>query len=76
MKGLSKNGQNHDFKEAHYSMRQKIGDAESISTRNINPPHSVKPKRPESQYGAKYVCFAENPVFPFFGPRGLVIPVS
>ena len=43
-------------------MRQKVGDAGSIST----------PKRPESQSGAKYL-FLPKPVFSvfqFFGPKG------
>ena len=40
------------FKETHYSVRQKIGDAGSISTQNINPLHSVTPKRPELPYEA------------------------
>ena len=43
-------------KETHYSVRQKIGDAGSISTQNMFPVHCVTPKRPESPYyGAK--CF-------------------
>ena len=54
-----------DFKETHYSVRQKIGDAGSIPTQNIFPLHSVTTKRPESQYGAKYYFLAENPVFQF-----------
>ena len=59
-----------NFKETHYSVRQKIGDAGSISTQNINPLHSVTPKPPESQYGATYLFLAENPVFQFFSPIG------
>ena len=54
MKGLSKDVKNHDFKETHYSVRQNIGDAGSISTQNIFPLHSVVSKRLESPYGAKY----------------------
>ena len=56
-----------NFKETHYSVRQKIGDAGSISTQNMNPLSYVTPKRLESPYGAKYSFLAENPVFQFFG---------
>ena len=66
MKGLSKNVKNRDFKETHYSVTQKIGDAGFISTQNINPLRSVTPKLPESPYGAKQKN-TENPVFQFFG---------
>ena len=55
-----------DFNETHYSVRQKIGDAGSISTQNVNPLQSVTPKRPESPYGAKYALLAENQVFQFW----------
>ena len=53
-----------NFKEAHYSVRQKIGDAGFISTQNMFPLSSVTPKPPESQYGVKYLLLAENQVFP------------
>ena len=53
MKGLSKNVKNHDFKRFHYSVRQKIGDPGSISTRNMFPLSSVVPKPLESPDGAK-----------------------
>jgi hypothetical protein len=43
----------HDY-ETIKKVRQKIGDAGSISTQNVNPLHSVKPKQPESSYDAKY----------------------
>jgi hypothetical protein len=66
MKGLSKNVKNHEFSRTHYSVRQKIEDAGSISTQNIFPLHSVTPKRLESPYGANYFVFAENPVFHIF----------
>ena len=55
MKGLSKNVKNHDFKETHYSVRQKIGEAGSISTQNIFPISYVVSKRPESPYVVKYL---------------------
>ena len=51
-----------DFKETHYSVRHKIGDAWSISTQNINPLHSVVSKPPESPYGAKYIFLADKSV--------------
>ena len=54
--GTFQERQNHEFERFHYSVRQKIGDARSISTQNMFPLHSVVSKRPESQYGAKY-CF-------------------
>ena len=56
-----------DFKENHYSVRQKIGDAGPISIRNVFPLHPVTSKPPESPYGAKYFFLAENQVFQFFG---------
>ena len=65
MKGLSKNVKNHDFKETHYSVRQKIGDPGSTSTQNMFPLHSVTPKRPESPYGAKYFVLQKNMFFVF-----------
>ena len=55
-----------NFKETHYSVRQKIGDAGSISTQNMFPLSSVVPKPPGSPYGATYFCLAENQVFQFF----------
>ncbi len=68
MKGLSKNVKNHDSNETNYSVRQKIGDAGSISTQNMFPLHSVTPKRPESPYGANKMFLAENQNFKFFSP--------
>ena len=62
-----------NFKETHYSVRQKIGDAGSISTQNMFPLHSVVSKRPESPYDAKYFVLAEKQVFSVFqfvGPIG------
>ena len=50
-------------KESHFSVRQKIGDAGSISTQNIFPLSFVVSKRHESPYGAKDFVFAENQVF-------------
>ena len=61
-----------DFNETHYSVRQNGGSTGSSSIRNVFPLHSVTSKRPESPYGAKYFVLAENLVFQFFGPRGLV----
>ena len=55
------------FNETHYSVRQNAGSTGSISIRNMFPLHPVTPKWPESPYGAKYLFFAENPVFQFFG---------
>ena len=56
-----------NFEETHYSVRQKIGDAGSISTQNIFPLHSVVLKRLESPYGAKYVfVVARKSSFPVF----------
>ena len=49
-----------DFREIHYSVRQKVGDAGSISTQNVFPLHSVTPKPPESPYGANLFLLAEN----------------
>ena len=68
MEGLSKNVENHDFNETHYSVRQKIGDPGSISIRNMFPLHPVTPKLPESPYGAKKTKMTENPVFQLIGP--------
>ena len=66
MKGLSKNVKNHEILLFDYSVRQKIGDPGSISTQNMNPLHSVTPKRPELPYGAKYFVLAENLFFLVF----------
>ena len=49
MKGLSKNVKDHEFQRFHYSVRQEIGHARSISTQNMFPLSSVTPKPPESQ---------------------------
>ena len=76
MKGLSKNVKNHEFSRTHYSVRQKIEDAGSISTQNIFPLHSVTPKRLESPYGANYFVFAENPVFHIFSYWSPIGPLS
>ena len=65
MKGLSKNVKNLDFKETHYSVRQKIGDPGSISTQNMFPLHSVTPKRPESPYGATFFVWQKIQFFSF-----------
>ena len=56
-----------DFNETHNSVRQNGGSTGSSSIRNVFPLHPVTSKRPESPYGAKYFCLAENPVFQFFG---------
>jgi hypothetical protein len=49
------------FKETPYPVRQKIGDAGSISTQNIFPLHSATPKPPESPYGAS-ILPRQNPL--------------
>ena len=74
MKGLSKNVKIIDFNETHYSVRQKIGDAGSISTQNMFPLHSVVSKRPEPPYGTKY-CFV-LPKSQFFSVFQFVCPLG
>jgi len=66
MMGLSKNAKNHDILLFHYSVRQKIGDPVFISTQNMNPLHSVTPKRHELPYGAKSILLAVFSDFLFF----------
>jgi hypothetical protein len=62
------------FKETPYPVRQKIGDAGSISTQNIFPLHSATPKPPESPYGAICCLVWQTTqffsVFQSFGPVG------
>ena len=50
MKELSKNVKNHEISRFHNSVRQKIGDAGSISTQNIFPLSSVVSKPPQLPY--------------------------
>ena len=68
-----------DLKETHYSVRQKIGDAESISTQDIFLLHSVTPKPPESPYEQNILVLAEILGLQFFsliGPPTVFLQVQ
>ena len=66
IKGLSNNVKNHEFKRFHYSVRQKIGDAGSVSTQNMFPLRSVVSKPPESPYGANPIFVGQKSSFSAF----------